>query len=148
MRAGRHARRCRHQFGACTALFALITRSWSRRESNGRGNSSSRWLVGIGAIGWRNQPLVLAAAARGRADVARLFYMVPAVTMVMAWALFGEPITFLAVAGMVLIAVGVVLARPASTTTACGETSRGPAACPRSGRGEIAGRDPAIPTRD
>jgi drug/metabolite transporter (DMT)-like permease len=37
--------------------------------------------------------------------------MVPAVTMLMAFALFGEPITWLAVLGLVLIAAGVVLAR-------------------------------------
>ena len=46
------------------------------------------------------------------ADVARLFFLVPAVTMLMAHALFNEPITWLAVDGMVLIACGVVLARP------------------------------------
>ncbi len=49
------------------------------------------------------------------ADVARLFFLVPAVTAVMAYLLFGERLTLLAIVGMVLIAVGVVLgrARPA-----------------------------------
>jgi drug/metabolite transporter (DMT)-like permease len=46
------------------------------------------------------------------ADVARLFYLVPPVTAVMAYFIFGERLDALALAGMVLIAVGVALARP------------------------------------
>ncbi|MEP7182309.1 MAG: DMT family transporter [Betaproteobacteria bacterium] len=45
-------------------------------------------------------------------DVARLFFLVPAVTAVEAYAIFGETLDVLAVAGMALIAVGVALARP------------------------------------
>ncbi len=45
------------------------------------------------------------------ADVARLFYLVPPVTAAMAFALFGEVLDTLALAGMVLIAVGVAMAR-------------------------------------
>jgi drug/metabolite transporter (DMT)-like permease len=45
------------------------------------------------------------------ADDAPQIYMVPAVTMLKAFALFGEPIPWLAVLGLVLIAAGVVLAR-------------------------------------
>lgn len=45
------------------------------------------------------------------ADVAALFFLVPAVTAVMAWGLFGERLTPQAIAGMVLIAVGVTLGR-------------------------------------
>jgi len=48
------------------------------------------------------------------AGVARLFYMVPPVTALMAWAIFGETLDALAIAGMALIAVGVALARPAA----------------------------------
>jgi len=44
-------------------------------------------------------------------NVAGLFFLVPAVTAVMAWLLFGETLGGLAVAGMVLISVGVALAR-------------------------------------
>jgi hypothetical protein len=46
--------------------------------------------------------------------VARLFYMLPPVTALMAWAIFGETLDALAIAGMALIAVGVALARPAA----------------------------------
>ena len=45
-------------------------------------------------------------------NVARLFFLVPAVTAVMAYLVFGETLDALAIAGMVLIAVGVALARP------------------------------------
>jgi drug/metabolite transporter (DMT)-like permease len=45
--------------------------------------------------------------------VAGLFFLVPAVTAVMAWLMFGERLDAVAVAGMVLISVGVALARQA-----------------------------------
>ncbi|HEV8500178.1 MAG TPA: DMT family transporter [Casimicrobiaceae bacterium] len=71
------------------------------------------------ALGW--SVVVLSTGANlllfwllrhGRAaDVATLFFLVPAVTAVMAWALFGETLTLQAIAGMVLIAVGVALGR-------------------------------------
>ena len=71
------------------------------------------------ALGW--SVVVLSTGANlllfwllrhGRAaDVAALFFLVPAVTAVMAWALFGETLTLQAIAGMVLIAVGVALGR-------------------------------------
>ena len=44
-------------------------------------------------------------------NVAGLFFLVPAVTAVMAWLLFDEQLGALAIAGMVLISVGVALAR-------------------------------------
>ena len=45
------------------------------------------------------------------ANVARLFYLVPPVTALEAYLLFGETLDTLALAGMALIAFGVVLAR-------------------------------------
>lgn len=41
--------------------------------------------------------------------VASLFYLVPAVTAVIAWAMFGEKLNALAIAGMVLCAAGVFI---------------------------------------
>jgi drug/metabolite transporter (DMT)-like permease len=47
---------------------------------------------------------------RGAATtVTSLMYLVPPTTALMAWVLFGEPITVLIVAGMALTAVGVSL---------------------------------------
>jgi len=45
------------------------------------------------------------------ANVAALFYLVPPVTALMAWLLFGETLDAYALAGMALIALGVALAR-------------------------------------
>ena len=42
--------------------------------------------------------------------VASLFYLVPAVTAVMAWALFGEALTLVQIVGMVIAMLGVALA--------------------------------------
>jgi drug/metabolite transporter (DMT)-like permease len=65
-------------------------------------------VLSVGAISLLYWLLRHGAAA----DVARLFYLVPPVTAAMAYAFFGEKLDALAVAGMVLIAIGVVLARP------------------------------------
>jgi drug/metabolite transporter (DMT)-like permease len=101
------------QFGACTVMFAILTPLFETLHIDWtwQFQFALAWSVlvlSVGAISILYRLLRRGAAA----DVARLFYMVPAVTMVMAWLLFGEPITVLAVAGMVLIAIGVVLARP------------------------------------
>jgi drug/metabolite transporter (DMT)-like permease len=67
------------------------------------------WLVlvmSLGAVGlmyW----LIRRSAATGFAS---LFYLVPGVTALMAYALFGEKLDRLSLAGMVLCAAGVVLA--------------------------------------
>jgi drug/metabolite transporter (DMT)-like permease len=45
------------------------------------------------------------------ANVAALFYLVPPVTALMAWLLFGETLDAYALGGMALIALGVALAR-------------------------------------
>ena len=43
------------------------------------------------------------------AKARQLFYLVPAVTAVIAWALFDEKLDALSVAGMVVCAIGVIL---------------------------------------
>lgn len=65
-------------------------------------------VLSVGAISllyW----LLRHGAASG---VARLFYLVPPVTALMAYAIFGETLDALALGGMVAIALGVALARP------------------------------------
>jgi drug/metabolite transporter (DMT)-like permease len=44
-------------------------------------------------------------------NVTRLFYTVPPVTALMAWAIFGETLTGLSLVGMVVAVLGVWLAR-------------------------------------
>lgn len=88
-----------------------------------------RWTVAgavnaqlVGAIAWSVLGLTLGGSSllylliqRGAATtVTSLMYLVPPTTALMAWVLFGEPITALIVAGMALTAVGVSLVvRPA-----------------------------------
>ncbi len=59
--------------------------------------------------------LLMIMLKRGQSTtVATYFYMVPAVTAAMAWALFGETLTIIAVFGMILTTIGVYLVvRPA-----------------------------------
>jgi drug/metabolite transporter (DMT)-like permease len=82
--------------------------------------ASIRWTPAFGfALAW--SVLVLSVGAisllyvllrhGAAANVAALFYLVPPVTALMAWMLFGETLDVLALAGMVLIAAGVALAR-------------------------------------
>jgi drug/metabolite transporter (DMT)-like permease len=71
----------------------------------------------IGAMAWSVLALTLGGSSllylliqRGAAtSVTSLLYLVPPTTALMAWALFGEPITVLTVAGVALTAVGVSL---------------------------------------
>jgi drug/metabolite transporter (DMT)-like permease len=104
------------QFGACTLLFAVLA---PFLETSG---VDWTWQFAF-ALGW--SVLVLSVGAisllfwllrHGAAgDVARLFYLVPASTMLIAYFMFGETVTWLALGGMALIAVGVLLARPAAS---------------------------------
>lgn len=101
------------QFGACALTYAMIAPRFEtlRVDWTWQFEFALGWSVlvlSVGAISLLYWLLRKGAAA----DVARLFYLVPAVTAVMAYLLFDEPITSLAVAGMGLIAAGVLLARP------------------------------------
>jgi drug/metabolite transporter (DMT)-like permease len=67
------------------------------------------WLavvLSIGAISLLHLLIRRGAAAR----VASLFYLTPSVTAVLAWLLFGDALTPMAIAGLVVSAVGVALA--------------------------------------
>jgi drug/metabolite transporter (DMT)-like permease len=79
------------------------------------GGAANRELMG--ALAWSVFGLTLGGSSllylmiqRGAATaVTSLMYLVPPTTALMAWALFGEPITPLIVAGMALTAAGVSL---------------------------------------
>src|SRR5665647_2817010 len=60
------------------------------------------WIASFGLMYW----LIRRSAATGFAS---LFYLVPVVTALLAFALFGEKLDALSVAGMVVCAAGVVL---------------------------------------
>lgn len=71
----------------------------------------------VGALGWSVLGLTVGGSSllylliqRGAATtVTSLMYLVPPTTAVMAWVLFGEPITPVIVAGVALTAIGVSL---------------------------------------
>jgi drug/metabolite transporter (DMT)-like permease len=100
------------QFAACSLLYAPL----ALLE-----HEPVRWtLEFLFALGWSVIVLSVGAISLlywllrhgAAANVARLFYLVPPVTALMAYGMFGETLGIAAIAGMVLIAVGVALARP------------------------------------
>ena len=86
--------------------FAFETR---RFTLNGELVFAMAWLVlvlSIGAIG-----LLMVMIRDGEmSKVASLFYLVPAVTALIAWALFGEELSAVQIGGMALATFGVALA--------------------------------------
>jgi drug/metabolite transporter (DMT)-like permease len=106
------------QFGACALLYLPLAVAFESRPV--------RWTAEFAfALGWSVFVLSVGAISLlywllrhgAAANVARLFFLVPAVTAVMAAFLFGESIDGLAVAGIALIGTGVLLARPPAVTS-------------------------------
>jgi drug/metabolite transporter (DMT)-like permease len=99
------------QYAGAGLLFAIGAFTFETREIRWTGELifALAWLVlvlSIAAVGlmyW----LIRRSAATGFAS---LFYLVPAVTAFFAYILFGERLDALSVCGMVVCAVGVVLA--------------------------------------
>ena len=100
------------QFAACALLYLPIVLLFE--------HVPVRWTPEfVFALGWAVVVLSVGAVSllywllrNGAAsNVAGLFFLVPAVTAIMAWLMFGETLDAAAVAGMVLISVGVALAR-------------------------------------
>ena len=96
------------QFAGSTAVFAVAAYAFETRPID--------WTAEfILALGWSVIVLSVFTIALmywlirriPASRVASLFYLVPAVTAVIAWLMFGETLNALAVAGMVLCAVGV-----------------------------------------
>jgi drug/metabolite transporter (DMT)-like permease len=107
------------QFGACALLYLPLA-AWLEHAPvrwTGEFTFAMGWSVvvlSVGAISLLYWLLRHGAAA----GVASLFFMVPPVTAIMAWLVFGETLGALAIVGMALIAVGVALARPRAETPA------------------------------
>lgn len=98
------------QYAGATVLFVLAAFAFETRAIHWTGELifALAWLVfvlsvaAIGLMYW----LIRRWAATGFAS---LFYMVPALTALLAFLLFGERLDTLSVVGMVVCAVGVVL---------------------------------------
>lgn len=103
------------QYSACALLFTICAPLV--------GSLAAQWTPAfIGALFWLVVVLSLGAIGLlyfllrtgAAAEVARFFYLVPAVTAVLAFLLFDETLGLGAMLGMAAIAAGVVLARPAA----------------------------------
>lgn len=100
------------QFWVCAIVYAPLAAFLDTRDVQWTGHfifalSWSVLVLSVGAISLLYWLLRHGAAA----NVARLFYLVPAVTAVMAWLMFGEKLDAWALTGMVLITLGVILSR-------------------------------------
>ena len=103
------------QYIGAGLLFALGAFTFETREIRWSGELifALAWLIlvlSIAAVGlmyW----LIRRSAATGFAS---LFYLVPGVTALLAFILFGERLDALSICGMVVCAGGVVLAQPAT----------------------------------
>ena len=111
------------QFAACALVYAPLALTLDTRPVE--------WTPGfLFALGWSVVVLSVGAISvlywllrhGAAANVARLFYLVPPVTALEAYVLFGETLTAAALAGMVLIAVGVALSRARPVTSAVQRT--------------------------
>ena len=99
------------QYAGAGVLFWLAAFAFETRAIHWTGELvfAIAWLVlvlsiaGVALMYW----LIRRSAATGFAS---LFYLVPAVTALMAYVLFGEKLDHVSVLGMVICAVGVVLA--------------------------------------
>ena len=101
------------QFASCAVVYAPLALMFDSRPV--------QWVPAFAfALGWSVVVLSVGAISLlywllrhgATSGVARLFYLVPPVTAVMSWLLFGETLDALAISGMVMIAAGVMLARP------------------------------------
>lgn len=98
------------QFAAAglACLAVALPLETMRVEWSGEFLFALAWLVVVLSIG--TVSLLYLLLRRGAAaKTASLFYLVPPVTALFAWALFGETLGAVALAGMGLVAVGVAL---------------------------------------
>ncbi|WP_019172225.1 DMT family transporter [Pseudaminobacter salicylatoxidans] len=96
------------------ASFALETHTVT---INGELIFAMAWLVLVLSIGAIFLLMVMIRDGE-MSKVSSLFYLVPVVTAIMAWALFGEHLTPVQIAGMVLATLGVGLATAQAPTRA------------------------------
>lgn len=95
--------------GALVVLSASLLFETPKVTFNGELVFALAWLVLVLSIG---AVFLLMVMIRGgeMSKVASVFYLVPAVTAVMAWALFGEQLNLVQIVGMAITTFGVALA--------------------------------------
>ena len=100
--------------GAALMTLAALAFETHTVIINGELIFAMAWLVLVLSIGAIFLLMVMIRDGE-MSKVASLFYLVPAVTAVIAWALFGEQLSLVQIAGMAIatLGVGLATARPA-----------------------------------
>lgn len=115
------------QYVGGAALMALASLAFETRTVtiNGELIFAMAWLVLVLSIGAIFLLMVMIRDGE-MSKVASLFYLVPAVTAVIAWALFGEQLNMVQIVGMAIatLGVGLATARPASIQPTRARASR------------------------
>ncbi len=100
--------------GAVVMLVASLAFETHTVTINGELIFAMAWLVLVLSIGAVFLLMIMIRDGE-MSKVSSLFYLVPAVTAIMAWALFGEQLTLVQLAGMALATFGVGLATAQSS---------------------------------
>ena len=100
------------QFLSATIMMILIALTFETRQVHWTGEFvfALGWLVLVLSLGAMTV-LWLLVRTKGATQVASLFFLVPPVTALIAWPLFGETLTLKSVSGMALVVLGILLVR-------------------------------------
>ena len=100
------------QFSAAALFMVLIAGALEEGQIDWTGEFifALGWLVVVLSLGAMTL-LWLLVRAQAATQVASLFFLVPPVTALIAWPLFGETLTFNSVIGMGLVVLGILLVK-------------------------------------
>ena len=100
------------QFSAAALVMLLIAVAFESGhvEWTGEFLFALSWLVIVLSLGAMTL-LWLLVRAQAATQVASLFFLVPPVTALIAWPLFGETLTLKSVIGMGLVVLGILLVK-------------------------------------
>jgi len=100
------------QFASATTMMIVLAMFFESRQVNWTGEFifALGWLVIVLSLGAMTV-LWLLIRAKAATQVAGLFFLVPPVTALIAWPLFGETLTLKSALGMVLVVLGILLVK-------------------------------------
>ena len=100
------------QFVSAATMMIVLAEIFESRQVDWTGEFvfALGWLVVVLSLGAMTV-LWLLVRAKAATQVASLFFLVPPVTALIAWPLFGETLTLKSVAGMTLVVLGILLVK-------------------------------------
>ena len=100
------------QFLSASLMMILIAATFETRQVHWTGEFifALGWLVLVLSLGAMTV-LWLLVRAKAATQVASLFFLVPPVTALIAWPLFGETLTLKSVSGMAVVVLGILLVK-------------------------------------